>query len=371
MSRGAALSDSHQVGLAMANSFSVRIVILVGLLAVVLPIFSRIIASPLTLLLISPLILCIFAFSYFSLTIYLGWHLDSKRPSFPNRLHRAARPLAFSTPAAWQAVLTRSQWSQNTPKSLPPLYPESNEVSDALNDIISLIIRDFVSNWYSELSSSPAFPIAVTSVVHASLQQLIDRAALIDLPSLVVNRILPKVTAHIDHFRESELALRGAGLERRLTQSDELDILLASRYAGKGAKLHPAVDNLSTTFTRQTEEAHLRQLVDKALPYILPPKERNSKALKLVVREIVACAVLYPVVEMVADPDFWNRMIDQVVSVQATYLDFLSYIPFSGRRSHSPTVRELLLFRLKMSNSFQDSSSPKFALYLKLSCRSI
>ncbi|KAF9531921.1 PhoX domain-containing protein [Crepidotus variabilis] len=296
----------------MPNPFSVRVVVLVGLLAIVLPLVSRVVSSPFTLLLISPIILCIFAFSYFSLSIYLGWYLDTQRTQAPNHLHRAARPLAFSTPAAWQAVLTRSQWSQNTPKSLPPLYPESNEVSDALNDIISMIIRDFVNNWYSELSSSPAFPIAVTSVVHASLQQLTGRASNIDIYSLVVKRILPKVTAHIDHFRESELALRGAGLERKLTQSDELDLLLASRYAGKGAKLHPAVENLSTTFTRQTEEAHIRQLVDKALPFILPPKERNSKALKLVVREIVACAVLYPVVEMASDPDFWNRMIDQV-----------------------------------------------------------
>ena len=40
---------------------------------------------------------------------------------------------------------------------------------------------------------------------------------------------------------------------------------------------------------------------------------RTSRVLKLVVREIVACAVLFPVMDMVSDPDFWNRAIDQVV----------------------------------------------------------
>ena len=79
--------------------------------------------------------------------------------------------------------------------------------------------------------------------------------------------------------------------------------------------MHPSVDNLSTTFTRQTEEAHLRQLVAKALPFVLPEKEGQSRVLKLVVREIVACAVLYPVMEMLSDPDFWNKAIDQVVRV--------------------------------------------------------
>jgi sorting nexin-25 len=176
-----------------------------------------------------------------------------------------------------------------------------------------MVIRDFVSSWYSELSNSPAFPIAVSSIIHFSLQQVNQRAAAIDVSALVVKRILPKVTAHIEQFRQSEVALRGAGLERRLTQSEELDLLLASRYVSKGIKLHPAIENLSTTFTRQTEEMHLRQLVDKALPFILPPKERNSKTLRIVIREIVTCSVLFPVVEMVADPDFWNRMIDQWV----------------------------------------------------------
>jgi sorting nexin-25 len=111
------------------------------------------------------------------------------------------------------------------------------------------------------------------------------------------------------------MALRGAGLERQLTHSEELDLMLASKYgAGREAgKLHPAIENLSTTFTRQSEEMHLKKLVDKALPHVLPETEKGSKALKIVVREIVACAVLYPMMEMVSDPDFWNRAIDQVV----------------------------------------------------------
>jgi sorting nexin-25 len=301
----------------MASLISKRIVVAVGFLAVVLPVVSRIFSSPFFLLLASPLILSIFALSYFLLYVYFAWYLDSQRTQTPNYLHHAARPFYFSTPAAWEVVMTRSQWSQNTPQSFPSLYPDFPDVSDTLNDIISMVIREFVDNWYSQLSSSPAFPIAVNSIIRYSLEQTVTRASSIDVPSLIVKRILPKVTAHIDQFRESEVALRGAGLERRLTQSEELDLLLASRYASKGGKLHHAVENLSTTFTRQTEEAHIRQLVDRALPFILPPNERKSKTLRIVAREILACSVLYPVIEMVTDPDFWNRTIDQVVSMPA------------------------------------------------------
>lgn len=136
------------------------------------------------------------------------------------------------------------------------------------------------------------------------------------------------------------MALRGAGLERRLTQSEELDLLLASRYAGKGAaKLHPAIENLSTTFTRQNEELHLRRLVDRVLPYVLPEAEAGSQALKIVVRELIACTVLYPVMDMISDPDFWNRTIDQVVRTHCLVLLTQTDPPLIGRCCYSPAVR--------------------------------
>ena len=296
-------------------SLSTRTVVLVGVLAVLLPIFSRVVASPLVLLLVSPLILLVLLVGYLGLSVYGGWVLDVRAARDCSGLQYTARPLAFSTPAAWQAVKTRSQWSQNATDSLPLLDPESPEASKELNDVIKLIIRDFVHSWYDQISSSPSFPTAVSSLIHSSLQQILSRVEAMDLPALVVKRIIPKITAHVEQFRESEVALRGAALERRLTQSEELDLLLASRYVSKGTKLHPAVENLATTFTKQTEELHLRRMIDKVLPLVLPSGEKESKSVRLVVREILACSVLYPVVDMIADPDFWNRTIDSVVSV--------------------------------------------------------
>ncbi|KAJ3797919.1 PhoX domain-containing protein [Lentinula aff. detonsa] len=301
----------------MSYPFSIQSVVLVAVLGTVLPVFYRIVSSPLTLILISPFVLLFLGLAFLALHVFLGHMLDYKKPRLTrNVLSNAARPFAFSTPAAWQAVMTRSQWSQNTPQSFPPLHPESPMISAAMNDILVMIVRDFVLTWYKELSSSSSFPMAVSSVLHDSISQILDRAEAIDIPTLVVKRILPRITEHIELFRQSEIALRGAGLERRLTHSEELDMMLASRYsAGREAgKLHSAIENLSTTFTRQSEEAHLKRLVDTALPHVLPEMESRSKALKIVVREIAACAVLYPVMEMVSDPDFWNRAIDQVAT---------------------------------------------------------
>ncbi|KAF8665266.1 hypothetical protein AX16_000287 [Volvariella volvacea WC 439] len=293
---------------------SVTAVAAVAVVAVLLPLLSRLLASPVRLLLFSPIILVVLAIVFFIAIILCGHILDAKTlKDRRQHIRHAARPVAFSTPAAWQAVLTRSHWTDSPPQSFPPLLPSAPLVSSSINDILILVVRDFVLVWYKELSSSPSFPLSVSTLLHSSLQKVVTRVTNVDLPALAVKRILPKVTEHIELFRQSEIALRGAGLERQLTQSEELDLLLASRYTGKAsAKLHPAVDNLSTTFTAQSEQAHLRQLVDRFLPHVLPERERQSKALSIVVREILVCAVLYPIMDLLADPDFWNRTIDQL-----------------------------------------------------------
>ena len=321
-------------------SANIRLAVAVSLVSVAIPGFIRVVSSPWTLLLLSPLIILFVAICFLCLNIFVGYVLDTTRPPKRSQLHSASSPFAFSTPAAWQAVITRSQWSHKSPKALAPLLPNYPSVSASLNDILIMIVRDFVLAWYKDISSSPSFPTAVSSTMHSSIDQILSRANNIDLANLIVERIMPKITTHIEQFRQSEIALRGAALERKLTQSEELDILLAGKYASMGSgKLHPAVENLSSSFTRQTEEAHLKKLVHRILPLVLPEKEVKSKAVKIVIREVLACAVLYPVVELLSDPDFWNKTIDEVVSaISLVDVSVIFSLP-PGRRSYSPTVR--------------------------------
>lgn len=292
-------------------------VVLVAVLAIAGPFLSNILSMP-VLVVLSPLFAAFSLLAYIVANIAVAHALDRKKLRFSSkrRVGHAARPFSFSTPAAWQAVLTRSQWSYASPHSLPPLIPSSPSISSSLNDILVLIVRDFVLSWYKNISPSPSFPGAVSNTLRHACKALILRLEQVDLPALIVKRVLPIINAHIDNFCESEKALRGVGLERRLTQSEELDLVLASRYAARGGKrLHPAVDNLSTMLTRPTEEVHLRSLVEKALPLILPSEDSGSRVVHIAVREIVTVSVLVPLMEMFGDPDFWNRTIDLLVRV--------------------------------------------------------
>ncbi|BGP46842.1 tRNA (guanine-N(7)-)-methyltransferase (tRNA(m7G46)-methyltransferase) [Rhodotorula kratochvilovae] len=201
------------------------------------------------------------------------------------------------TKAAWEA----------TPDSARPSLPGAPPFLErALDSLLALILRDFVLKWYSALSDSPVFPAAVDRTIRDTLVALSGRVAKVDWSEVLVGRILPLVTSHLENFRVADEAVRAG-----FSDSDETDLFVASRYASaiKGGKLHPAVDAASTN-SRPAEEAWLRELFGGVLPLIVPEREMESAAVRVMVREIVACAVLLPVFELLSDPDWYNRMID-------------------------------------------------------------
>ncbi|GAA6034337.1 hypothetical protein JCM8097_002675 [Rhodosporidiobolus ruineniae] len=219
------------------------------------------------------------------------------------------QPLYFTSPAAWSSTQIKAAWeAQGDPdrRSFPSAPPFLNA---ALNSLLALILRDFVGKWYSTLSDSPAFPNAVEGTIRDTLLTLSTRIAKVDFSDLLVGRILPLLTSHLETFRIAEHSVHGR--DTQLGSTDELDLFVASRYAGeiKGGKLHPAV-NVASTNSHPAEEEWLRGLVDSILPLVLPEAELDSFAVRVMVREIVACAVMLPIFDMLSDPDFYNHIID-------------------------------------------------------------
>ncbi|KAI5479855.1 structural protein MDM1 [Pseudohyphozyma bogoriensis] len=238
------------------------------------------------------------------------------RPDGPARSSKEARrrivpPLIFTSPAAWSVTQTRASWEATTASHRPPHPLAPPLLAAAIDDLFELIMRDFIVSWYGKISDSPVFPNAVEKTIRETLGSLTDRLTSLDWSDLIVGKVLPLVTTHVETFRTAEQALRGQDLRTRLTESDELDLFLAERYASetKSAKLHPAVDVASPN-SRPAEEAWLTSLVGKLLPHIMPEREAESAAVRIMAREILANAVILPIIDMLSDPDFWNQKID-------------------------------------------------------------
>ncbi|EOD50953.1 putative intermediate filament protein [Neofusicoccum parvum UCRNP2] len=218
---------------------------------------------------------------------------------------RAPQHVAFVSPQAWRAE-TASLKSRALYRR-EPLYPPSFVISDHLDNLLDLILRDFVQTWYGAISPRPTFTNEVDRAIRAALGNIRDRLLEADLVEIAISRAVPMVTTHMRDFYEAERIVRGRKLSRDVTESDELDNAIAAKY--RDGKLHPAA-SLTYTNPKSVQQQHLRGIVARLMPQVLPRTMRTSQTVNTLIKEIVACAVLFPVIQMLADPDTWNQMME-------------------------------------------------------------
>jgi sorting nexin-25 len=224
-----------------------------------------------------------------------------------NKIYRP-KGLFFLGSTVWKAEIGGLRARQAYKKQ--PLYTESFLVSDALDELLDLIIRDFVKSWYSNISSNPNFTNAVDKAIRLALAGIRDRIFETDVVDVVTTRFVPIMTAHFKDFYEAERAVRGKHLNRNVTESDELDLAIAGKY--RDGKLHPAA-SLAYADTSLVQQDYLRNLAKKLLPDILPQRMIASRAVVVLIQELVACAVLFPIMQMLSDPDTWNQFMEAYV----------------------------------------------------------
>ncbi len=232
--------------------------------------------------------------------------LTSRGSAYSER-HRSSRPNAvtFAAPEVWCKEITSLQARQTYIKA--PLYAESPTLSRALDDLLELVVRDFVTSWYSNISKNPVFANAVDKAIRRVLVAIQARLFDVDLVEVITGRVVPILTAHFRDAYDAERAVRGRKLNLDVTESEELDLAIAAKY--KDGKIHSAA-SLAYSDTKLVQQDYLRQMVAGILPKVLPKRLLESRAVSSIVREIVSCAVLFPLVQLLSEPDTWNQLME-------------------------------------------------------------
>ena len=225
-----------------------------------------------------------------------------------NGRSRSAAPTSsfcFLDSEKWQAETVR--YRTERVYSAAHLYPASLTISNAIDGLVALSLRDFISSWYSNITQEATFVNEIDRSVRIALGDIRDRLLQRDLVQIVVSRIVPLVTTHLKEFDQAERTIRGKELNRNVTESEELDLAIAAKYFE--GKLHPAA-SLAFSDTKLVQQEHLRKILERTLPDLLPKDVVNSRAALTLVKEIVACAVLSRVMQFLADPDTWNQLME-------------------------------------------------------------
>ncbi|KAF2667784.1 intermediate filament protein-like protein [Microthyrium microscopicum] len=216
-----------------------------------------------------------------------------------------SRNVAFVAPSAWKKEV--ASWRARSATQPKPIYPPSLPVSHSFDKLLSLVLRDFVVSWYSQISKRAAFKNEVAKVTRESLGNILDRLLDLDLVGAVVSRIIPILTTHMKDFYEAERAVRGKKLTRNITESEDLDLAIAAKF--RNGNLHKAA-SLGAADSKMVQQQYLRSVVMRLLPLIMPVDALTSTAVTVLVKEIVACAVLAPAMKLLADPDTWHQLLE-------------------------------------------------------------
>nr|POE47590.1 sorting nexin-12 [Quercus suber] len=184
----------------------------------------------------------------------------------------------------------------------PTIFPEAAEFSKAVDGLLDLLLRDFVTSWYHNISRRPLFQHEIDRVIRSVLLTTAARFTELDVVEIGVARLLPLITIHLKEFYDAERVVKGKDLRSNVTESEELDAAVAAKY--KGGRLHQAA-----SITQNSQQLYLRELVVRILPILLPGNMKSSPAVLTLVRELVSHSVLLPILQLAQDPDLWNQLI--------------------------------------------------------------
>ena len=143
---------------------------------------------------------------------------------------------AFITNARWErekaALNARSVYIKNS------LFSQSPTVSTRIDRLLGLVLRDFVTSWYKNISGRPLFQNEVERAIRDAMASIRDRLSGLDMVEVALTKFVPIITNHLQEFYTAERLVRGKNLTRDITESEELDLAIAGKY--KDGKLHKA-----------------------------------------------------------------------------------------------------------------------------------
>lgn len=240
-------------------------------------------------------------------SVFYVLSLGSRRNYDELNTHFApATALSFTSVEAWtsetSALKNRQDYGKPLIRGVPP------PLSTSLDGVLRLVLRDYVESWYSKISGGQCFANEIDRAIRLATGTMIERVLALDLPYFFVTQILPIINDYLEKFAEAEEAVHGKGLAKKnITDTEELDVAIAARF--RNGKLHPGA-SLASSRSAVPQQQHLRKLVERILPLVLPADMKGSSAVTVIVREMVACAMLQPLMQLLTDPHFLNQQIE-------------------------------------------------------------
>jgi len=220
----------------------------------------------------------------------------------------------FARAMEWEDFEKR-RINEETPISVP-LLVTSIKVNDLLNKLLNNVFNEFVLSWYNEITPSRSFLYKLEKELYSAVSVVIKHLKKVNFEDLIGRVALPILYNHVTEFNKARQRIAKIN-------SGNPELKIAMYY--KHGKLHPAV--LPTlNSTQELEYNHLRKIFKKIIPLLVSKKINQSRMVVVLIREIVVCKVMQPLVDMLSDPDFYNQEFNDLSERFFGKPDYIQYV---------------------------------------------
>ncbi|KAI0460701.1 PXA domain-containing protein [Xylaria acuta] len=169
---------------------------------------------------------------------------------------------------------------------LPPLTSR-NDVDLQLYALISIILREFVQNWYNKITPDEAFVAEIVQVIAHCTRALEQRLRKVDLESLLFDELPELLATHVRAYRTATSPATKPPLQ---TDSHQI---YHSLWPLPALSPVPRPGNQASTQTQVDNESAYRQLlVHGVLAVLLPTEDLENECLTSLVGQILSELVI-------------------------------------------------------------------------------
>mmetsp|Transcript_41430 Transcript_41430/g.66623 ORF Transcript_41430/g.66623 Transcript_41430/m.66623 type:complete len:1048 (-) Transcript_41430:109-3252(-) len=220
--------------------------------------------------------------------------LASDKKSKEAEIRKEAKELKLTT----SRLNRNARLQERTRDDLKVKLCETEALERTLWKLVEYIIRDYIEWWYDPISSDPVFLNDIRHVFEHVLSQLVAGIKALEWEG-IFQEFIVELRKLMKSYRVTEIAL-----EKRIPGFKDLSLQerqgLILQDIFQNYELHVAVIG--------SHKAYLRKLSSAILENVLKNSDLNCKPVTALVREILACKVLDPVM-WYANSDFINSKI--------------------------------------------------------------
>ncbi|CAH8353823.1 unnamed protein product [Eruca vesicaria subsp. sativa] len=200
----------------------------------------------------------------------------------------------------------------NKPPELPKPPPRSDwrskvnsqVVEDAIDHFTRHLVSEWVLDlWYSRITPDKQGPEELVFIINGVLGELSRRLRNVNLIDLLTRDLIDIICRRVEIFRECQVKIERK--QRRSLSFEDRDSEL-KRVMAADDKLHPAL------FSPESEHKVLQHIMDSLISLTFRPEDLHCAFFHYTARELLACCVMRPVINL-ANPKFINERIEAAV----------------------------------------------------------